>query len=155
LFVGPPASGKSTIVKRFLLPHGYVHVNRDTLQTQEKCLKAVENALKEGKSVCVDNTNPSKKTRAEYINLAKKYTLKHIRCFKMTTELELCHHLNYVRQNYTKGKVRRVPDVGYNTYKSQYEEPTVSEGFSEILKIDFVPIFDDSEHEATFKQWTT
>jgi bifunctional polynucleotide phosphatase/kinase len=73
----------------------------------------------------------------------------------MTTELELCHHLNYVRQNYTKGKVRRVPDVGYNTYKSQYEEPTVSEGFSEILKIDFVPIFDDSEHEATFKQWTT
>jgi bifunctional polynucleotide phosphatase/kinase len=37
--IGPPASGKSTFTKKYLVPHKYVHINRDTLQTQEKCLK--------------------------------------------------------------------------------------------------------------------
>ena len=62
LMLGPPASGKSTFAKRYLVkPAGYFHVNRDTLGTQDKCLKATESALKEGKSVVVDNTNPSRK----------------------------------------------------------------------------------------------
>ena len=39
VMVGCPASGKSTIRKKFLEPHGYVAVNRDTLGTAEKCLK--------------------------------------------------------------------------------------------------------------------
>ena len=39
VMVGCPASGKSTVRKRFLEPHGYVTVNRDTLGTVEKCAK--------------------------------------------------------------------------------------------------------------------
>ena len=39
IMVGPPASGKSTFAKNFLIPFNYIHVNRDTLQTQDKCLK--------------------------------------------------------------------------------------------------------------------
>jgi bifunctional polynucleotide phosphatase/kinase len=38
ILVGPPASGKSTFGKKYLLPHNYVHVNRDTLGTVKKCL---------------------------------------------------------------------------------------------------------------------
>jgi bifunctional polynucleotide phosphatase/kinase len=141
LMVGPPASGKSTFSKRYLIPHNYVHVNRDTLQTQEKCLKAVEKALEEGKSVVVDNTNPSKKARADFLNLARKLKQNKIkiRCFKMNTQLDLCHHLNYVRQNMTSGKIRRIPDVAYNIYKINYEEPHKSEGLDEILGISFTP----------------
>ena len=116
--------------------------------------KAAETALKEGKSVCIDNTNPSKKVRSCYINLARKFKVKHIRCFRMQTPIELCHHLNYVRQNHTKGLVRRIPDVGYNTFKSQFEEPSTEEGFTEIVKIDFTPDFESKEHELVFKQWT-
>ena len=41
LMIGPPASGKSTFTKKYLVPHNYVHINRDTLQTQEKCLKVL------------------------------------------------------------------------------------------------------------------
>ena len=37
--VGCPASGKSTFRKRYLEPHGYVAVNRDTMGTFEKCCK--------------------------------------------------------------------------------------------------------------------
>ena len=110
--------------------------------------------MKEGKSVCVDNTNPSKKARADFIALARKHKVASVRCFKMTTPLELCHHLNYVRQNYSLGKNRRVPDVGYNMFKSQYEEPQMSEGFTDIIQIDFTPHFHDERHETVFKQFT-
>jgi bifunctional polynucleotide phosphatase/kinase len=152
--VGPPASGKSTFYRRHLKPHNYVHINRDTLSTQAACLKQADEALKAGKSVCIDNTNPSRKTRGEYIDLAKKHKLTHIRCVMMQTPIELCHHLNYVRQTHTRGKVRRIPDVGYNMYKSQWEEPKTEEGFTEILKVDFSPHFESSEEEKIFKHWT-
>lgn len=66
----------------------------------------------------------------------------------------MCYHLNYVRQNQTKGKIRRIPDVGYNMFKNQREEPTLKEGFTEIVEIEFDPKFDSEEHEKIFKQWT-
>ena len=37
--VGCPASGKSTFRRRFLEPHGYVAVNRDTLGDFDRCAK--------------------------------------------------------------------------------------------------------------------
>ncbi len=37
--VGFPASGKSTFSKRYLQPHDYVMVNRDTLGTPAKCMR--------------------------------------------------------------------------------------------------------------------
>ena len=70
IMVGFPGSGKSTICKRHLIPNKYAHINRDTLKT--RCLKVCEEELKAGKSVVIDNTNPSKKDRAKYIDLAKK-----------------------------------------------------------------------------------
>lgn len=39
VMVGCPASGKSTFRKRYLEPHGYVAVNRDTLGTFDRCAK--------------------------------------------------------------------------------------------------------------------
>lgn len=131
-----------------------MHVNRDALSTQAACLKLVDQSLASGKSVCVDNTNPSKKVRAEYIDLARKHKVVNVRCLILHTPIELCHHLNYVRQNQTRGKSRRVPDVGYNVYKSQWEEPKTDEGFTEISKIDFMLDFETKDDEKIFKQWT-
>lgn len=76
------------------------------------------------------------------------------RCFVMNTAVELAHHLNYVRQIQTNGKVRRIPDVGYNVYKKNFEPPTKAEGFSEIVHIDFTPKFNSKRDEEIFKQWT-
>ena len=76
------------------------------------------------------------------------------RCFIMKTPLELARHLNLVRQNQTKGQVRRIPDVGYHVYKKNFEAPTKTEGFSEIVEVDFVPKFDSSTDQRLFKQWT-
>jgi bifunctional polynucleotide phosphatase/kinase len=49
-----------------------VHINQDTLKTRQKCVKAVEEAVKEGRSCVVDNTNRDKATRKFYVDLAGK-----------------------------------------------------------------------------------
>ena len=77
------------------------------------------------------------------------------RCFVMTTPPEVAHHLNEMRMVQTDGKVRRIPDVGYNVYNKNYAAPSTDEGFSEVVKFDFVPDFRGSKKsEALFKEWT-
>ncbi|XP_022101659.1 bifunctional polynucleotide phosphatase/kinase-like [Acanthaster planci] len=153
IMVGLPASGKSSFVKKYLLPHGYVHVNRDTLTTPAKCLAATKEAIKNGQSVVIDNTNPSVSARSDYIDLATKAKYK-VRCFVMDTPIELAHHLNYVRQTQTNGKVRRIPNVGYNVYKKNYQEPKKSEKIEDIVRIPFEPTFESDKDKKLFLQWT-
>lgn len=73
----------------------------------------------------------------------------------MNTDWKLAQHLNYTRQTYTKSAVRRVPDVAYNVYKKSYEEPKKSEGFTTIEAVEFIPDFENKQHELIFKQWTS
>ncbi|XP_061169091.1 bifunctional polynucleotide phosphatase/kinase-like [Saccostrea echinata] len=154
MMVGCPASGKSTFRKRYFEPHGYTAINRDTLGTMDKCLKACKEALSKGKSVIVDNTNPREDARQPFTQLAKKQGIQ-CRCFVMNTPVELAKHMNYVRQNQTNGEVRRIPEVGYNVYKKGFSAPTKKEGFSDIVQIDFIPKFDSKSDETLFKQWTS
>ncbi len=72
----------------------------------------------------------------------------------MDTSLELASHLNFMRQTQTEGKVRRVPKVGFNVYKKNYKEPVKSEGFDDIVKIPFQPMFKSDKDKALFQQWT-
>ncbi|XP_041357024.1 uncharacterized protein F21D5.5-like [Gigantopelta aegis] len=153
IMVGPPASGKSSLRKRYFEPQGYVAVNKDTMGTQAKCVKVAKEALAKGKSVVVDNTNPNKSTRKDFLDLAEKEGIP-CRCFVMQTPLDVAHHLNLVRQNMTNGEVRRVPDVGYAVYNKNFETPSKCEGFLEIVNIDFTPQFDNKRHEVLFKHWT-
>jgi bifunctional polynucleotide phosphatase/kinase len=150
IMVGQPASGKSTFSNRFLVPHGYVRVNRDTLKTPAKCLAMVEKALSEGKSAVVDNTNPDAASRAPYLNAAKKHKVP-VRCFVMKTPRELADHMNLFRERQSNGTVRRIPDVGYNMFNKKFAAPGKSEGYSEVLEIDFMPQFDDDTVESWFK----
>jgi bifunctional polynucleotide phosphatase/kinase len=98
VFVGLPASGKSTFAERYFVPEGYVRINQvhrlcaymgrlgrehsrgrglvcahhqDTLKNKDRCVRACAQALDEGSSVVIDNTNPSPAVRAEYLALAK------------------------------------------------------------------------------------
>ena len=151
--VGRPASGKSTIREKFFVPNGYVAVNRDTMGTQSKCLKVAKEALASGKSVIVDNTNPSKAVRKPYIDLAKQFGVA-ARCLHLTVAPDVCNHLNYYRQIQTQGARRRVPDVGVRVYEKDFQAPTVGEGFTEVKELGFVPKFDSVADEELFKQWS-
>ncbi|KAG0337073.1 hypothetical protein BG000_005843 [Podila horticola] len=97
LLCGFPASGKSSFTKKHILStNRYEYVNQDTLKTRDKCLKAVEDSLKQSKPVVVDNTNPDVATRAPYITLAKKYNVP-VRCFLFQADKDLALHNNYFR----------------------------------------------------------
>jgi len=138
--IGYPGSGKTTFTKKLISVHPkYVHINRDTLKTMSKCLKVAEASIKAGKGVIIDNTNPTKKARAPFIKLAKKYNL-YLRCVHFTTSLEHSRHNMNFRNFVTKNGVKRIPDVTYYTFRKRFEEPSTSqedEGFSIINKIDF------------------
>eukprot|EP00058_Branchiostoma_floridae_P014916 XP_002600404.1 hypothetical protein BRAFLDRAFT_284539 [Branchiostoma floridae] len=77
-----------------------------------------------------------------------------VRCFHLVTPFDLAHHLNYFRQTQTKGTVRRIPDVAYNVFKKNFEEPTTAEGFTEVKTIEFQAHFDRKADEDLFKCWT-
>lgn len=94
--VGFPGSGKSFVAVNYIVSKGYVHVNRDQLKTWQKCVSVLEDSLRKGKSVVVDNTNPDKETRQRYITAAKSFNVP-CRCFLMNTTLEHAKHNNKVR----------------------------------------------------------
>jgi len=153
ILVGLPSSGKSTFTLKHFVPNGYVRINRDTMGTMAVCKKKCKEAFEEGKSVIVDNTNPSKKSRQEFISIAKQYNVQ-LRCFYFNIPMELAEHLNYVRNLYTKGETKKIPVVAFRTFNSHYEEPTKKEGFSEINEIHFNPDFTDPNLEKLYKQYS-
>eukprot|EP01091_Cochliopodium_minus_P020133 TRINITY_DN869_c2_g1_i1.p1 TRINITY_DN869_c2_g1~~TRINITY_DN869_c2_g1_i1.p1 ORF type:complete len:412 (+),score=131.78 TRINITY_DN869_c2_g1_i1:64-1299(+) len=151
LFVGSPAAGKSTFFRKHFEPKGYSWVNRDTLKTQAKCLKTATDEIKKGKSVVIDNTNPESKTRAEYIKLAEKNEIP-VRCFYFDTPREIADHMNFFREKLIG--TRRVPAIGFNMFKSKFEEPSTDEGIDEIIIVKWFPHFDKEEHKKLFLQFT-
>ena len=58
IFVGCPASGKSTVYTDHLTHKGYVHINRDRLGSWQKCVEECKKQLTAGRSVAIDNTSP-------------------------------------------------------------------------------------------------
>lgn len=105
LFVGAPGCGKTSFCQTQLLPVGYGHVNQDTLKDKKKCLKEAERLLSEGKKCVVDNTNRDKATRAEYVQLAKRFKVP-IRCVWFDVPLELAWHNNMYRAFYSRPSVQ-------------------------------------------------
>lgn len=143
VMVGMPGSGKST-VSNALAEAGYVRVNRDTLKTMDACYAAASNALGLGKSVVIDNTNGSVEERQRWIELAKKHFVPS-RAFLLTTPLEMAQHLALMRERL--GKASHIPTMVYNMFKSKYQEPSTSEGFTTVVQIPFVANFPEGSEE--------
>uniref|UniRef100_A0A8D3CWN6 PNK FHA domain-containing protein n=1 Tax=Scophthalmus maximus TaxID=52904 RepID=A0A8D3CWN6_SCOMX len=153
--VGFPASGKSTFFHTHIIPKGYVYVNRDTLGSWQSCVTACQRALQEGRSVAVDNTNPEPESRKRYVDVAKAAGVP-CRCFLFTASLEQAKHNNRVRLSslHSGFKHAKVNDMIFHSYKKHFVAPALSEGFSEILQIHFVPNFKDSQSETLFRQFS-
>ena len=151
VMVGMPGSGKSTMAKEKFVRNGFVRVCNDELGNKAKCLKVADAALKAGKSVVVDNTNPDPATRKEWIDLARKHGVRHVRCIHVATPRDVAVHLNLFREMYHG--VKRVPDVGFNTYNARFSEPSKNEGFDSVTKVPFVLNFTDPLQKAIFYLW--
>jgi bifunctional polynucleotide phosphatase/kinase len=145
LLVGSPASGKTRFAHCYFLPHGYVHINQDTLK--EKCLKACQEALSNQQSCIIDNTNPDPATRGEYVKIASMFNVP-IVCYVMSASMELCQHNDHVR-SIIHGQ-SRLPKVAMASFKQRLVPPQAKEGFEAIHTIDFIPDFQNEEEK---KQW--
>uniref|UniRef100_A0A7S0FJC5 Polynucleotide kinase 3'-phosphatase n=1 Tax=Pyrodinium bahamense TaxID=73915 RepID=A0A7S0FJC5_9DINO len=140
--VGPPGSGKSSMATAKF--PGYARANQDTLKTKEKCIKAVADALKAGKSAIVDNQNKDKATRKGYLNAAKAAGVP-ARAVLLEVPKELCFHLNcyrFMNKRSPEHRAETVPDMVIHGYFKNVEPPTKEEGFADVLTVtmaDFEP----------------
>lgn len=148
ILVGFPACGKSHFATKVLAPKGYAVINRDTLGKWQKCVKQAKEALVKS-SVVVDNTNLSIEERARYIDCAKKSGVS-CRCFVFTTTIEHCRHNERFRQMTSKSH-QKINEMIFNQIKKKYEEPSMSEGFTEIVNVNFVPNFSSKKEETYYR----
>lgn len=128
LMVGYPGSGKSYFAeKQFENDSQYIIIHGDEYKTSAKMIKAALPFIKKGKSIIFDATNSSKEKRSIYIDLAKQNNIG-IRCIHINTSME-----ESLLQNNNREKP--VPKITYYVYRKHFEEPTVEEGFTEVLRI--------------------
>lgn len=130
ILVGMAGCGKSTMADKYA-KLGYNIVNQDTLKTSKRCIAMAAKLVNEKKYLVIDNTNPAKKTRQIYIQIAKQggYSVK---CIYLNTSKEICKHNNIYRS--IKNSDREiVPDIAYNMFKKNFEMPTKDEGIEVII----------------------
>lgn len=145
IMIGFPGSGKSTICETML--KNYIRINSDT-QSKKECTKKICEAIENKLSVVIDNTNPSVKTRKEYINQFKLHEY-YVSCVHINTSREISVHNNIYRS--IKNNVKRVPTIAYNIYNKHFEQPSLSEGFDKINIINYnLNVTDDAYYYYYF-----
>ncbi len=151
LCVGSPCSGKSTFCRRIAEPLRYVRINQDTLKSRERCLQVADKHLHKGDSVIVDNTNPDKAVRREWISLARQHKVQ-IRCLHFNASSELARHNNAVRAFSGTSTEHRelLPGVAFTSFAGRFQTPVVEEGFQDLTTIQFKC---DLEQSTVWSRW--
>ena len=142
IFVGLPASGKSTFFReRFAGTHD--HVSKDLLrnnrQPQRRQEQLIAESLASGRSVVVDNTNPAVAVRAPLMAIARKHGAEVVGYYFVTEAGDA------LRRNRARGGRERVPDVAIFTARKRLEPPTIAEGFDRLFTVRM------NEAEKTFE----
>jgi predicted kinase len=132
LFVGIQAAGKSTYyAAHFAATH--VHVSKDLMKNvrnrDERQQQLIESALAAGRSVVVDNTNPTPLVRAPLIELGRRHGARVIAVFFESVVKD-----TVARNRLREGKAR-VPDVAIYVAARRLVKPTLDEGFDEVRAI--------------------
>ena len=136
LFIGLQGSGKSTYYRsNFAATH--VHVSKDLMKNvrkrEERQMQLVGEALAAGKSVVVDNTNPTPDLRAPLIALGKRHNARVAAYF-----FDVPVKVAVVRNRQREGKAR-VPDVAIFMTAKKLKPPSFEEGYDEVHVIGLNP----------------
>lgn len=130
--IGLQGAGKSTFRRKFF-DATHVVVSKDLLRNnrrpQRRQLELVHEALKQGASVVVDNTNPRSEDRAALIDVAKQYGSR-IRGFYFSCSVETSQLRNSLRV----GR-ERVADIGIFATAKLMRRPSRAEGFDELYYV--------------------
>jgi predicted kinase len=120
LFVGLQASGKTSFYRaHFAATHA--HVSRDNFPNSRnpsrRQLVLIEEALRAGRPVVLDNTNPTPEDRAPVLALARTLGVPVVGYF-FESQLADCKARNQGRQG-----IARVPDVALHATASGWTAP--------------------------------
>lgn len=133
ILVGLPGAGKTKLYReRFTRTHR--HVSKDLWPKasgrEARQRKMIEEALAEGRSVVVDNTNPTMAERTALIALARARGARVIGYFfDVTTRAA-------VARNATRTGREKVPNVAIFTAAKRLERPSLAEGFDQLFRVE-------------------
>lgn len=132
ILMGLQASGKSTFFRtHFELTHA--HVSKDLLRNNRKPARRqhqlIEEALRAGHSVVVDNTNATKEEREPLIALGHLHGATVIGYY---FEVQLRESLK--RNRSRQGKAR-VPEIAIFTTLKRLARPSFEEGFDQLFSV--------------------
>jgi aryl-alcohol dehydrogenase-like predicted oxidoreductase/predicted kinase len=150
IIMGLPAAGKSTLAQS-LVADGYHRLNRDEVGgTLRGLLPLLDRAVETGATrIVLDNTYPSRKSRAEIIHAASAHGLP-VRCVWLSTSIEdaqtnavwrIVNRYGRLPSDNDLAKLKRsdvaafLPAAQFK-YRRELEPPDVSEGYS---RVDVVP----------------
>lgn len=125
LMMGIQGSGKSEFCRRNLSDR-FVRVNLDTLKTRSRERRLIDECFVGQKNFVVDNTNPRKADRAEYIARAKENGYRVVGYF-MQSRLRDC-----IARNDTREGKERIPHHAIAATSNKLEMPSRAEGFDEL-----------------------
>lgn len=133
VLVGLPGAGKTSFFRhRFAATH--VHVSGDLIRNRanarRKQLRRAAGALAAGRSVVVDNTNPTAAGRAEFLALAKERGAPAV-CYFFPPDVSL----SLERNAHRTGRAH-VPPVAIHVAMRRMEEPSAREGFDRVCVVE-------------------
>lgn len=132
IMIGLQASGKTTFA-RSRFGETYRYVSKDLLRNNShparRQRQLIEEALQQGLSVVVDNTNPTIEERKELIDLGRLYNAD-ITGYFFAVQLKQCRERNRTRE----GKAK-VPDIAIFATLKKLTRPSYAEGFTMLYYV--------------------
>lgn len=142
ILIGVPAAGKTSFyLERFAGTHDHVSKDllRNTRRPQRRQEQMLTESLASGRSVVIDNTNPSAAVRAPLIGLAKAHGARVTGYYFPTATADA------LRRNGAREGSARVPDVAIFAARKRLEPPLPAEGFDRLFVVRL------NEQERTFE----
>ena len=140
VLIGAPGSGKSTIAEGLGCKSFSLDLGRETLCGTRQCWDKeeevrqwvrdnLESELRKGNDVAYDATNINSKSRSHWLNWFRSLNIscKVVAVVLTTPEDEV------IRRNHTRPVEHRVPDDVVKGFFERFEEPSLEEGFDQIV----------------------
>ena len=132
IFAGLPASGKTTFYQRHFAP-AHLHISKDNWPNAARKgvrqARMIAEALSQGRSIVVDNTNPTVDDRRAVIDVARSYGARVIGYYFDAPTREA------VGRNRGRTGPQRVPDVAIFTTAKRMTVPRLEEGFDQLFHV--------------------